>query len=703
MNNVNTQIFDISVLKPLQNKELDISKVSSDIQINNICLEKDNKPWYVVSGEFQYSRYDSARWEEEILKIKTCGVNTIATYAFWNHHEYEKGCWNFSGDMDVRKFIELCKKHNMYVILRIGPFCHGEVVYGGFPKYVARYPKKRSNDAKYLGWVKELYKRYYDQVKDFLYPNGTVFAIQLENEFTGKLAHIKRLKEIAVEVGFLVPIYTVTSWSGELVRGEVLPLSGQYPEAPWAQSLKPLPYDDRFRIVPLHADSVIGNDTNVVGSLTNEDSIFDLTPLGMCELGAGVQATKHRRPIISTKDAYSLSMVSIAKGINILGYYIFHGGRNPNFAPMQETRRTLYPNNLPMLNYDFQAPLDEYGYPREKYHYLKLLHYFCTTFDNKFPQMQAVFDSQKTKGYSSAVRINEQGEGYHFISTYERRISDNGVGNLRAKIKMQNNTIELPPISLPNGESFFYPFNLKIGDRVFDYITAQPILKYENKNKTTYIFAKHKDIDICCKYTINGEVFEQQFDNKEKAEIHFEAENQKYSLYFIEFSEALKLYYCQSQNKVVYSESFVYFENGKTVEMIKETADKEGIKLIKAPKKKMKYDTFFYGIYKPQNFLLTVDKNLLNENDDIEIEFDFLGDMLHVYADEKLVADYILVDGKCRLCLSRIKNELQNGKRIEIRTSAVKPRQRTYYELCPTSKNSDLSIKQIYTIKKQYK
>lgn len=159
--------FDASNLTKIKNDKLDISKIESDIEINNVCLTKGGKPWYIVSGEFQYSRYDCSLWEEEILKIKAGGVNTIATYCFWNHHEFEQGKWNFSEDMDLKRFLALCKKHNMYVILRIGPFCHGEVVYGGFPKYVARYPKKRSNDAKYLDWVKLLYAKYYEQSKEF--------------------------------------------------------------------------------------------------------------------------------------------------------------------------------------------------------------------------------------------------------------------------------------------------------------------------------------------------------------------------------------------------------------------------------------------------------------------------------------------------------------------------------------------------------
>ena len=41
---------------------------------------------------------------------------------FWNHHEEEEGKFRFDGNRNIRKFLKLCEKHGMYVIVRIGPF-----------------------------------------------------------------------------------------------------------------------------------------------------------------------------------------------------------------------------------------------------------------------------------------------------------------------------------------------------------------------------------------------------------------------------------------------------------------------------------------------------------------------------------------------------------------------------------------------------
>ena len=49
-----------------------------------------------------------------------CGINIVSTYVFWIHHEEQEGVFRFDGNRNLRKFVEICKKHGMYVIVRIG-------------------------------------------------------------------------------------------------------------------------------------------------------------------------------------------------------------------------------------------------------------------------------------------------------------------------------------------------------------------------------------------------------------------------------------------------------------------------------------------------------------------------------------------------------------------------------------------------------
>src|SRR5262252_11249986 len=57
------------------------------IGVNSQYLTKDGKTWLPVMGEFHYSRYPDQYWEEELLKMKAGGVEIVATYVFWIHHE----------------------------------------------------------------------------------------------------------------------------------------------------------------------------------------------------------------------------------------------------------------------------------------------------------------------------------------------------------------------------------------------------------------------------------------------------------------------------------------------------------------------------------------------------------------------------------------------------------------------------------------
>lgn len=144
-----------------------------EIGFTNYFMEKDGEPFFGICGEFHYARYDERYWEDEIIKIKMGGVNIIATYIFWNLHEEVEGIFNWSGNKNLRRFIELCGKHQVYSIIRIGPFNHGEIRNGGMPDWLFGRPfEVRSNDEGYLFYTRRLYNEIGAQVKGLLYKEG---------------------------------------------------------------------------------------------------------------------------------------------------------------------------------------------------------------------------------------------------------------------------------------------------------------------------------------------------------------------------------------------------------------------------------------------------------------------------------------------------------------------------------------------------
>src|SRR5665648_1074646 len=189
-----------------------------EILINNRYMTLAGKPIIPVMGEVHYTRIPKSQWEDVILKMKACGINIVAAYVLWIHHEEIEGQFDWSDNKDFRAFVKLCAKHDMWVYPRIGPWCHAEVRNGGTPDWILLKTnlKDRSNDPVYQSYADEWYKQIALQLKGMLYKDGgPVVGIQLENEYgrgKGGEEHILWLKKTAQKYGLDVPMYTVTGW-----------------------------------------------------------------------------------------------------------------------------------------------------------------------------------------------------------------------------------------------------------------------------------------------------------------------------------------------------------------------------------------------------------------------------------------------------------------------------------------------------------
>lgn len=83
-----------------------INPSGSTLQANSTGLLLDGQPVIPVMGEFHYSRFPDTEWRKELLKMKAGGINIIASYIFWIHHEEMEGKYNWEGRRNLRKFIE---------------------------------------------------------------------------------------------------------------------------------------------------------------------------------------------------------------------------------------------------------------------------------------------------------------------------------------------------------------------------------------------------------------------------------------------------------------------------------------------------------------------------------------------------------------------------------------------------------------------
>lgn len=476
-----------------------------EINVTSRYLTRNGKPWIGVMGEFHFSRYGRENWHRELAKMKAGGITIVSTYLFWIYHEEIEGKMDFGGDNDIRAFIEECKDVGLDVVIRIGPWTHGECRNGGFPDWLLKKDYKlRDNNEEYLAVVKKWYQSIYNEVKGLFYKDGgNIIAVQIENEFVDNAEHLAKLKEIAVECGFIAPIYTVTGWNSasgaKIPVDEVVPVFGGYCEAPWENHMNILSPSPHYFFNRMRNDSAIGTDLIAKTQSDGWQLPYERYPFATCELGGGIEVTHHRRPIIKPMDIYAVSLVKLGDGNNLVGYYMYHGGTNKigELSTFNETKATGYPNDYPILSYDFQAPLSEYGEVREQYGLLNMLHMFVNDFGEEFAPMIAV-DSENTVAADDTnslrygMRTNGK-SGFVFVNHYQRLTELANIEN--AVISAEN--VEFPPIDVKGEVSFFMPFNMKMGDSVLEYATAQPLCKCGD----TYFFAEIPNIKAEYKFS----------------------------------------------------------------------------------------------------------------------------------------------------------------------------------------------------------
>ncbi|MBQ7619243.1 MAG: beta-galactosidase, partial [Treponema sp.] len=399
--------------------------------------------------------------------------------------------------------VQSIKECGLYMILRIGPWSHAEVRNGGFPDWLQHNYKVRTNDAAYLAEVRRFYEKIFEQAKGLqLKDGGPIIGVQIENEFghcgglTGEEGerHMKTLQTMAKEIGFDVPLWTATGWGGAVTAG-MLPVMGGYVDAPWDQRPTEIEPSGNYVITYERNDHNIGSDYGFGHGITFDPAKF---PYVTAELGGGLEPTFLRRTVPTSADIGACSLVKMASGANLLGYYMYHGGTNPDgkLSTLQESKATGSLNDLCEKSYDFFAPVREYGQISPTYKELKLYALFAADFGEDFCKMKSVIpaknplDPADTKNLRHSFRVAQDGgagangaAGYLFVNNYvrhQKQAEHKGVTlevPAEASQGQKDAPIKFGPLDIKDGDYFFLPFNMKVGDALLETATATPLCK----------------------------------------------------------------------------------------------------------------------------------------------------------------------------------------------------------------------------------
>ena len=608
-------------------------------------LKFDGRRVMPVMGEIHYSRLPQDEWVSSVCKMKEGGVTVIATYVFWNHIEEKEGVFNWSGQRDLRKFIEICAEEDLPVVLRIGPFCHGEVRNGGIPDWVfAKGVKTRTEDPQFLALVERLYRQIFTQLQGLQWKDGgPVMACQFDNEYRGHGSYLMSLKKMAEEIGFDLPFYTRTGWpelKSPVPYGSMLPLYGDYADGFWDRSIAPTAgnYYKAFNFKAFRSSTAIASEQikNQQEKLNKGDEQY---PYFTCELGGGMMGAYHRRPWLYPVDAYSLAVVKLGSGSNLLGYYMYHGGTNPEadiyLNELQNSPATNY-NDMPVKNYDFQAPLGEFGQTYPHYYSLRKLHLFMQDFGETLAPMEASFPMPQDlvkgddKGLRQAYRTLGD-SGFVFVNNYER------LQNLKAKkgVRFDVCGVKFPSraITVPASTVCIFPVNIA-GIR---YATAQLIARRDGKIYMEQIAGIPTEI------AVDGKVL------KNVKPLGADVPVYK-NIYLLTSEEAGRLFLADTQDKVL--------DSSPAINKIKEAGAPRKItigvnKVAEAP---VDSDFETAAVYEISG--------LPEQRSNVMLTINYRGDVARLYCDGKLIADNFYNGRPMLLGLWRLP---ENAQKLELK------------------------------------
>ncbi len=467
-------------------------------------LFRDGRPFIPVMGEFHFTRYPAEEWREALLKMKAGGVDIVATYVFWIHHEEEQAQWDWSGRRSLRDFLQICKELDLPVIVRLGPWSHGEVRNGGFPDWLQHAAfwgkdgcKRCHPNPEFMKLVAVLYQQIATQMQGLLWKEGgPVIGVQHDNE-CWDLGYLFALKKLARGCGIDVPFYTMTGWNAVPIPDEgLIPLFGGYVDGFWMDD--PLGMRKAFLFTPIRDDGDMGAvNGRLVNTRLERNGKIQRFPFLCCEIGGGMPSSYDRRIHVTPADVAASALVKLGEGNNLPGYYMYHGGVNPEgrLTTLNETKATHYPNDLPVKDYDF-GPVGACGQLRDQYFLLRQQHLFLRAFGRSLALMPAYFPDRQPASLDDVdtVRWNARSDGrsgFIFFNNHQRYVQLPSKQGVQFALETTHGTLAVPeqPITLPSGSYGIWPFNLDCGGVQIVYATAQPLCSVSEGSEHWFFFA----------------------------------------------------------------------------------------------------------------------------------------------------------------------------------------------------------------------
>lgn len=303
---------------------------------------KDGEPIKLISGAVHYFRNLPETWPDIFEKLRAMGCNCVETYCAWNMHEPKPGTFDFTGRLDIVRFIKEAEKAGLMVIVRPGPYICAEWEFGGLPWWIQR------EEGLEIRCRNEVYIRYFDRyldellgrVRPLLCTNGgPVILLQCENEYGyygDDREYLSYLRDGYRRRGIDVPLFTSDGGSEDsLLDGTV---EGCLPTLNFGSRV-----EENFKV---------------------HDQLFPDCPKVCMEMWDGwFDAWGDEKHHTTDPQVYAGVVRDMLKK-GSLNIYMFIGGTNFGFTSGANHYEKFAPD---VTSYDYDALLTECGDVTEKY------------------------------------------------------------------------------------------------------------------------------------------------------------------------------------------------------------------------------------------------------------------------------------------------------------------------------------------------
>ena len=319
-----------------------VAKKEGSFTVGNKTFLLNGKPFVVKAAEVHYPRIPRPYWEQRIKMCKALGMNTLCVYVFWNIHEQQEDNFDFTNNCDLRAFVKLAQKNDMYVIVRPGPYVCAEWDMGGLPWWLLKKKdiRLRESDPYFMERFKLFEQKIGEQISDLtIDKGGPIIMVQVENEYGSygeDKKYIAEIRDIIRESGFDKVTLFQCDWSSNFTKNGL---------------------DDLVWTMNFGTGANIDNEFKRLGQLRPE------SPKMCSEFWSGwFDKWGGRHETRGSKQMVDGLKEMLDKGISF-SLYMTHGGTNwshwagansPGFAP-------------DVTSYDYDAPINEAGQVTPKY------------------------------------------------------------------------------------------------------------------------------------------------------------------------------------------------------------------------------------------------------------------------------------------------------------------------------------------------